>query len=106
MGIAPVSDLATIVTIIMPINNGVALRGHWHQKDWAMARVVMLAIVPTSIAGAMLLDHLSGTAASLLKFLLGAVIIYGARDFCAAKPGAASSLQSSKLLLVWLFRGD
>lgn len=104
MGIAPVSDLATIVSIIMLINNVVALRGHWHQIDWAIARVLMFSVVPASIAGVILLDYLSGTAASLLKLLLGAVIIYGGVSF-ALQNRALPALSSHRSFFSYGFLG-
>ena len=76
LGLVPVAVAASVVNLLTLVNSAVALRGRFHLVDWPAARALLLGIVPAVIAGIMLLDYLSETAATLLKFLLGAVIVF------------------------------
>ena len=68
--------MARKVSVVTLVNSAVALPGKLHHIDWPAARAVLAGVVPSIVAGVLLLDYLSSTAASLLQFLLGAVIIY------------------------------
>lgn len=92
IGIAPVADLATIVSILALFNGCIALKGLLRHIDWAIVGTVMAAVVPSSIAGVFLLDYLSNTATDWLQFILGLVIAYAGIDFALRhRPLAAVS---------------
>src|SRR5690606_41578741 len=62
------------------------------------SRAVLAGVVPSTVAGLMLLDYLSSQASLLLEFLLGLVIIYSGVSYSLKSPvrahmsGAASFL--------------
>lgn len=77
LGIAPVASVAAVVSLMTLINCLVALPGRLQHIDWPSVRAAGLGIVPMIVAGVLLLEYLSGSAASLLRLLLGLVILYG-----------------------------
>ncbi|PXX94654.1 sulfite exporter TauE/SafE family protein [Halomonas sp. LBP4] len=77
LGIAPVTSVAAVVSLMTLINCLVALPGRLQHVDWPSVRAAGLGIVPMIVAGVLLLEYLSGSAATLLRLLLGLVILYG-----------------------------
>lgn len=84
--LAPVAFLATVISLLTVVNGTVALRGKRHLIHWPAARAVLAGIVPSTIAGLMLLDYLSSQASLMLEFLLGLVIIYSGVSYSLKSP--------------------
>ncbi len=74
--LAPVAVVAAVVSLVTLVNSGIALRGRLHLIDWRAAGFVLAGIVPSVVVGVLLLDYMSTSAASALKFLLGVAITY------------------------------
>ncbi|MCG6659369.1 TSUP family transporter [Halomonas campisalis] len=87
LGIAPVASVAAVVSLMTLINCLVALPGRLQHVDWPSAWAAVAGIVPMIMVGVLLLDYLSGSAATLLSLLLGVVVLYG---------GASLLLQPSR----------
>lgn len=76
-----VAFIATVVSLISLVNSAVALPGHLHHIDWRIANTTLLGIVPSSVIGVVLLNYLNTQAASILEFILGAIIVYSGISF-------------------------
>ncbi|CAG2157291.1 putative sulfite/organosulfonate exporter TauE [Cupriavidus yeoncheonensis] len=77
LGLAPVATVAAVVSLVTLANSACALPGKMQHIDWRAVLAAAIGILPSVVAGVMLLDYLSSTAATLLQILLGAVILYG-----------------------------
>lgn len=77
LGIAPVTSVAAVISLMTLINCAVALPGRLHHVYWPSVGAATLGIVPFIIVGVLLLNYLSDSASSMMRFLLGLVIIYG-----------------------------
>lgn len=105
MGVASGFDLvslgtmAAVISLMTLANSVVALPGKLHHIDWRAAFAAMAGIVPATIAGVLLLQYLSGTAANLLRLLLGLVIIHGGVTF-ARNPVRLASRSPDRSFLV------
>ncbi|HAY10879.1 MAG TPA: hypothetical protein DCY18_13255, partial [Thauera sp.] len=75
-GLAPISLVAAIISLVTLMNSAVALPGKLHHIDWPAARYVLVGVLPSTLAGVLLLEYMSATAANLLQLLLGLTIIY------------------------------
>ncbi|MCL1479299.1 MAG: hypothetical protein MH219_18135 [Marinobacter sp.] len=78
LGIAPVTSVAAVISLMTMANCSVALPGRLHHVYWPSVRVAALAIVPSITAGVLLLNYLSSSASVIVRVLLGLVIIYAA----------------------------
>lgn len=74
--LAPISLVAAIISLVTLMNSAVALPGKLHHIDWPAARYVLAGVLPSAVAGVLLLEYMSTTAATLLQLLLGLTIIY------------------------------
>ncbi|NMF90266.1 sulfite exporter TauE/SafE family protein [Aromatoleum petrolei] len=81
MQLASVATVAAVVSLVSLANSVVALPGRMHGIDWRAARAATLGILPAIVAGVVLLDFLSTTAAGILQLLLGIVIVQGSIGF-------------------------
>ena len=97
--LVPIALVAAIVSVVTLVNSAVALPGKLHHIDWPAARAVLAGVVPSIVVGVLLLDYLSSTAASLLQFLLGAVIIYSGVVF-ALRPAQLAERSSNRSFFV------
>ncbi len=79
--IAPIPLVAALVSLVTLVNSGVGLRGRLRDIDWPAARAVLLGVLPSTMAGVLLLEYLNVAAATLLQLLLGATIIYSGVAF-------------------------
>lgn len=77
LGLAPVASVAVLVSLMTLANSAVALPGKLQYIDWHAVGVTTLGILPSVVAGAMLLDYLSRSASAVLQLLLGLVVLYG-----------------------------
>ncbi|AXK37945.1 sulfite exporter TauE/SafE family protein [Crenobacter cavernae] len=77
LNLAPVASVAAVVSLVTLANSAVALPGKLHHIDWRAVRAATFGILPSIVAGVLLLDYLSSAASDLLQLLLGAVILYG-----------------------------
>jgi uncharacterized membrane protein YfcA len=77
LGLAPVATVAAVVSLVTLANSACALPGKMQHIDWRAVLAAAIGILPSVVAGVMLLDYLSSSAAMLLQILLGAVILYG-----------------------------
>jgi uncharacterized protein len=77
LGLAPVTSIATLMSLVTLTNSAAALPGKLHHVDWRAVGAAMLGVLPSVVAGAMLLDWLSESASGMLQLLLGAVVLYG-----------------------------
>jgi uncharacterized protein len=76
-GLAPIATIATLMSLISLTNSATALPGKLHHIDWRAVGAATLGILPSVIAGVLLLDYLSASASGVLQLLLGAVVLYG-----------------------------
>ncbi|NYT60026.1 sulfite exporter TauE/SafE family protein [Alcaligenaceae bacterium] len=76
-GMVSVATLASVVSIVTLMNSGVALRGNLHHVPWKAVNPMLVAVLPASVLGVVLLDYLSSGAADAIQVLLGLVIAYG-----------------------------
>lgn len=76
LALAPVTVMAAVISVLTLVNSAVALRGQMHRIDWPAMRAVLVGIAPGVIGGVLLLDYMSMTAATLLKLLLGMVVMF------------------------------
>jgi uncharacterized membrane protein YfcA len=97
--LVPIALVAAIVSVVTLVNSAVALPGKLHHIDWPAARAVLAGVVPSIVVGVLLLDYLSSTAASLLQFLLGGVIIYSGVVF-ALRPAQLAERSSNRSFFV------
>ncbi|WP_150306040.1 TSUP family transporter [Pseudomonas saliphila] len=86
LGIAPITSVAAVISLMTLVNCMVALPGRLHHVYWPSVRVAALAIVPSIMTGVLLLNYLSASASLIVRVLLGMVIIYGAVGLLL-KPG-------------------
>jgi uncharacterized membrane protein YfcA len=77
LNLAPVASVAALVSLVTLANSAVALPGKLHHIDWRAVGAATLGLLPSVVAGVLLLDYLSGRASGILQFLLGAVVLYG-----------------------------
>lgn len=77
LGLAPVATVATLVSLVTLANSAVALPGKMHHIDWRAVGAATLGILPSVVAGVLILDYLSSAASGILQVLLGAVVLYG-----------------------------
>ncbi|WP_416053300.1 sulfite exporter TauE/SafE family protein [Cupriavidus basilensis] len=77
LDLAPVATVATLVSLVTLANSAVALPGKLHHIDWRAVGAATLGILPSVVAGVLILDYLSSAAAGILQWLLGAVVLYG-----------------------------
>ncbi|WP_068639665.1 TSUP family transporter [Thauera butanivorans] len=75
-GLAPITMVAVLISLVTLVNSAVALPGKLHHIDWPASRAVLLGVVPSVVCGVLLLEYLSAAAALLLELLLGITIIY------------------------------
>lgn len=78
MAIAPVTSVAAVISLMMLANCVVALPGRLHHVYWPAVTAAAVVIVPSIMAGVLLLNYLSDSASVIVRVLLGVVIIYGA----------------------------
>lgn len=77
INLAPVASVAALVSVVTLANCAIALRGRLHHVDWRAVGAATLGIVPSVIACVALLDYLSAAASTVLRLLLGIVVLYG-----------------------------
>lgn len=75
--LAPLATVATLMSIVSLANGATALPGRLHHIDWRAVGAATLGILPSVVAGVVLLECLSRSAADLLQLILGAVVLYG-----------------------------
>ncbi|NYT75906.1 sulfite exporter TauE/SafE family protein [Alcaligenaceae bacterium] len=73
--------IANVVSIVTLVNSGVALHGKLHHLDRRIIGAVMIGLIPSSIAGVLLLDYLNDGFSRVLQLMLGIVIIYSGVQF-------------------------
>lgn len=78
MGIAPVTSVAAVISLMTLANCVVALPGRLHHVYWPSVASAAVAIVPSIMLGVLMLNYLSSSASVIVRVLLGVVIIYGA----------------------------
>ncbi|QEA37616.1 sulfite exporter TauE/SafE family protein [Pistricoccus aurantiacus] len=103
LGIASVATVAAVVSLMTLVNSAVALPGKLQHVHWPAAGAVIVALVPSILAGVLLLGYLSESASTLLRLALGAIIIYGGaslimRPSRQGEPSGKSSFFVSGLL--------
>ncbi|MBO1518985.1 sulfite exporter TauE/SafE family protein [Oceanisphaera pacifica] len=99
LAIAPMTSVAAVVSIMTLINCMVALPGRLHYVHWPSVGMVALGIIPTITVGVLLLNYLSGSAANIVKALLGLVIVYAAAGLLL-KPSLQQQV-ASRISFVW-----
>ncbi len=75
--LAPLPDVATIISLVTLVNSAVVLHGRFGLVDWPAARAIVIGVIPAMVAGVLLLGYLSDNAARVLQFLLGMAIVLG-----------------------------
>ncbi|MCX5591509.1 sulfite exporter TauE/SafE family protein [Alcaligenes endophyticus] len=74
--LASVAFIASVISLCSIVNGYAALHGHWRQLNRTVAGWTLAGIIPSTIAGTVLLNYLSHEANHVLKLLLGLLIIY------------------------------
>lgn len=77
LDVAPVASVAAVVSLMTLANSAVALPGKLKHLDWRVTAATIAGILPAIVVGVLLLDYLSGSAASVVRIALGLVVIYG-----------------------------
>lgn len=77
LAIAPVTSVAAVVSLMTLANSAVALPGKLAHLDRRVTLATIAGILPAIVLGVVLLDVLSGSAASLVRIALGLVVCYG-----------------------------
>lgn len=77
LGLTSVATMAAIVNLLALVNCAIALVGRHQVIDRRILVAVTIGVVPAIFAGLFLLDYLSAEANSVLRVVLGAVIVYG-----------------------------
>lgn len=103
--LAPMPLVAAVISLVTLVNSGVALPGRLHLIDWPAARAVLLGVLPSIVAGVMLLDYLSSSGSMVLKFLLGATITYSGVVFALKPTQLAERSSDRSFFLSGLFSG-
>jgi len=103
LGLSNIPLMATVVSIISLFNSALALRQQMHHISWPITNIVLLALLPSSVLGVLLLNYLSIKAQLLLTFLLGALIVYSGVIFALrpkkqAQPSRLFSFFNSGLI--------
>lgn len=75
--LAPVTSLAALLSLVTLANSATALPGKFHHIDWRAVGAATLGVLPSVVAGVLILNLLSHAASSVLQLLLGAVVLYG-----------------------------
>lgn len=78
VAIVPLTSVAAMVSLMTLVNCVVALPGRLHHVYWPSVGAAILGIVPTIVAGVLLLNYLSSSASTVVQVLLGMVILYSA----------------------------
>lgn len=73
-GLAPLPEVAAVVSLVTLMNSAVVLRGRLHLIDWPAATAILIGVLPSTVAGVLLLDYLSSSTSQVLKVLLGTTI--------------------------------
>ncbi|SDC87144.1 sulfite exporter TauE/SafE family protein [Paraburkholderia lycopersici] len=76
-GLAPIASIATLLSLVTFANSATALPGKLHHIDWRAVGAATLGVLPSVVAGVLLLEYLSASASGMLQLLLGAVVLYG-----------------------------
>ena len=95
---APLATVATLMSVVSLANGATALPGRLHHIDWRAVGAATLGILPSVVAGVLLLECLSRSAADLLQLILGAVVLYGGLERGAAADAAHRALGQPQLL--------
>lgn len=75
LGLADIQVTAAVVSVISLVNAGVALRHTYKYVNYTYFRNISLGMIPLLIAGVVLLEYLQSESYTLLRTLLGIVII-------------------------------
>jgi uncharacterized membrane protein YfcA len=105
LNLAPVAPVATMVSLVTLANSAVAVPGTLHHIDWRAVRAAALGILPSIVAGVLLLEYLSSAASGMLQLLLGAVIVYGGVSFALRPEPLAQRSGDGSFFLSGVFGG-
>lgn len=105
LDLATVGSVAAVVNLVSLVNSAVALPGTLHHVDRRIAWAATLGILPSTIAGVLLLDYLSSAASDLLRLLLGAAIVYGGLTFALRPAPLAHRSGSGAFFVSGVFGG-
>ncbi|MEC4726987.1 sulfite exporter TauE/SafE family protein [Shewanella sp. D64] len=75
LGLADLSFIAAVVSLITLVNCAFSLPGSIKQLDWRAVYVTGIAVIPGVIIGVVILTYLSDFATHVLQLLLGLMII-------------------------------
>lgn len=103
--LAPVPVVAAVVSLLTLVNSAVALPGKMHLVDWPAARALLLGVLPSIVAGVMLLNYLNDSASTLLKFMLGGVIAYSGVVFALRPAQHAKRSPNRSFFVCGIFSG-
>lgn len=105
LGLVSVATIAATISLLSLANCAVALPGTLHHINWRTTRMVVYGIVPSVIAGVLLLDYLGSSAAHVVKLLLGLVIIYSGISIVRKVTPGEQPLSQRSFFLSGLFSG-
>jgi uncharacterized membrane protein YfcA len=76
-GLFDILTITAVVSLVSFANIALSLHGHYHLVHGGVLRGLCIGQLPAVLAGFWLLQRMSGTALSLLEFMLGAFIVAG-----------------------------
>ena len=76
-----VAIMAAVVSLVTLANCAFALPGSTKLVEWKSVRLVVIGVMPGVVAGVVLLEYLSHSAASVLQCLVGVMIVYSGLNF-------------------------
>lgn len=80
-GLTSVAIMAAVVSLVTLANCAFALPGSTKCIEWKSVRLVVIGVLPGVVAGVVLLEYLSHSAASVLQCLVGVMIVYSGLNF-------------------------
>ena len=75
LNIADIAFTAAVVSFISLLNASIALRSGYRMIDWDYVKWITVGLVPSLVAGFILLDYLSRNYYDGLRMLLGVVVV-------------------------------
>lgn len=75
--LAPLASIATLMSIVTLVNSATALPGILDHVDWRAVGAATLGVLPSVVAGVLVLECLSRSTSGILQLILGIVVLYG-----------------------------
>jgi len=97
--LAPISFIAAVISLTGLVNVILAVYKDHHHIHWQLIRTIIIAFIPSMVAGLLLLYYLDKTSTQLLQLILGIVIMLGG-ILLVLKPHPNKTLASASFTLL------